>query len=98
MELLISIFKLLAGIGMFLFAMKLVEEALKNLVEFSEEHKLYSEFDCTIEGRKFIKVVSPDNGCGRGLCAATRNGELCENLPECYDQQNFYIFKEVLDK
>ncbi len=31
MELLISIFKLLAGIGMFLFAMYLLEESLKNL-------------------------------------------------------------------
>jgi len=80
-------------------ARKKQEEELKNLAEFSEEHKLYSEFDYIMsEGRKFIRILSSPTGECDG-CIAKENRILCESLPECFGVDPiFYIFKEVLDK
>ena len=62
-------------------ARKKQEEALKKIVEFSEEHNLYSEFErLAVHDRKFTKIPSFNTDCDG--CVAKGNGSLCENLPE----------------
>lgn len=78
-------------------ARKKQEEALKNLVEFSEENKLYPEFEIFhADNRKFIRVIHPSENCEG--CAFETKWDACSVLPECRLSGVNYIFKEVLDK
>lgn len=76
-------------------ARKKQEEALKKLVEFSQELKLYSEFDYIVaQDRKFIKMISSRDADCTG-CAVDSDCQLCFALPACWDSGVSYIYKEV---
>jgi hypothetical protein len=77
-------------------ARKKQEEALKKIVEFSEENKLYSEFEIfEVDSRKFAAVIQRNRSC---IGCAGDDNVVCFALPDCRVSGVDYIFKEVLDK